>query len=158
MIFLTTYAIAAATPSAKAPTPSLLRCGKELYPVGTGYPLLNPRDQRDNANLVLSVARVVRQKTRNRAPVLLGYIYFLANGHHYYQYVPGLSLAADDRATERALLVADGMRSRASKSFLDNGILDSALPGSRPFPLGDKILKKLGLTIVPCTSLKGKRQ
>jgi hypothetical protein len=130
-----------------------VRCGGESYPVGTGYPLTDPKEVQSNQNLVLTVARVV-SRTSSGSAHTLGYIYLLANGHHYYQVAPTKTLDSGDRAVERRLFSDTAPRAvRGSRSVVD-GILSATPSASWAFPVPSEALASLGLEARPCTAIR----
>lgn len=134
----TTLAVAA------SPLPAVVKCGEELYPVGTGFPLPHLSDpEHPTVNDVIAVDKVVLVSASG-APTgtVLAYRISVANGSVYYQTVHEATPELWNK--EKAFF-------RAGQVHDPEFVFGSYVPIAAPLKVGIKVLQETGTAIVPCT-------
>lgn len=133
-----------------------VRCGDELFPVGSAYPIgptvpasatvgqvvaSAAREAKRTDDVVIAVDRVVVAPP-NAPARLIAYRYTLANGEVFYQTIP--TVDARVKASEEAFFRAGGLKGHA-------WVFRSPLPASMPLNVNESVLASSGAAIEPCT-------
>ena len=123
-------------------------CRDEVAPYGSGYPLKNRTEMKDNLNVVIAVQRV----TRIGGHKIVAYIVQLANRNEYIQTEPSIFVPQNDRARLLRVAAASKLLMHTTVQNFRIAVNSTSAAFNRIYSLWSiRAFLAQGLTIKACT-------